>query len=161
LMRTAFFMVWPFLSVILIRDFHLPTSEIGLILGSSATAGSLTGFHLGNLSDRFGRRTLMIARCIGSIAAFLLLSAPDSVLLYSLGAILVGLSRAAIETPGSALIAESINEQYVRELAFHGRYFLANAGASVGPLMGFVFGLATQHTTFAITAVAYLVFTVF
>jgi len=32
-------------------------------------AGSVTGFYLGNLSDRFGRRAITIAGCIGSITA--------------------------------------------------------------------------------------------
>jgi MFS family permease len=154
-------MVWPFLSVILIRDFHLHTSEIGMILGGSSLAGSTTGFYLGNLSDRFGRRTFVIFGCIGSIAAFLILSSANSFFLCTLDAMLVGLCRAAIETPGSALIAESIQEQHLRELAFHGRYFLANVGASVGPLIGFLFGLATQQTTFLFVAAAYSVFGIF
>jgi MFS family permease len=129
-----------------------------LILGSAALSSSITGFYLGNLSDRFGRRNLMIAGCAGSVVAFLLLATADTVVLYTLGAILVGICRSAIESPGSALMSESIPDQPLRELAFHGRYFLANIGASLGPLMGFVFGLATQQTTFFLTAIAYTIF---
>ena len=158
LTRTAFFIVWPFVAIILQRRFQLAPSEIGVILGSAALSSSVTGFYLGNLSDRFGRRNLMIAGCAGSVAAFLLLATADTVVLYTLGAILVGICRSAIESPGSALMSESIPGQPLRELAFHARYFLANIGASLGPLMGFAFGLATQQDTFFVTALAYTVF---
>jgi len=158
LTRTAFFMVWPFLAVILLRDFHLSPSQIGSILAGASAAGNLMGFYFGNLSDRFGRRNIMIAGCLGSVAAFVVLAAAHSVLLYSLGAILVGFCRSAIETPGSALISETIEDQAARELAFHARYFLANVGGAIGPLMGFMLGLVAQRTTFFLTALTYLVF---
>jgi MFS family permease len=160
LTRTSFFMVWPFLAVILLRDFHLPPAEIGLILGGSAMSSSVMGFYLGNLSDRFGRRNIMVTGCVGSVAAFFILGAAHTVLLYSLGAVLVGLCRSAIESPASALVSDSIKEQATRELAFHVRYFLINVGAAVGPFIGFSFGLATQQTTFWITGLAYFLFAV-
>jgi MFS family permease len=118
LTRTAFFMVWPFLAVILLRDFRLSPSQIGSILAGASAAGSLMGFYFGNLSDRFGRRNIMIAGCLGSVVAFVMLATAHSVLLYSFGAVLVGLCRSAIETPGSALISEGVEEQPARELAF-------------------------------------------
>src|ERR1700680_2806715 len=158
LIRTAFFLVWPFLAVILLRQFHLVPSQIGLILGSSSLISSIVGFYLGNLSDRFGRRDVMVAGCAGSVVAFLVLATAHSVALYTLGALLVGLCRSAIEAPASGLISESIEDPALRELAFHGRYFLANVGAPIGPLMGFLLGLATQQATFFITALAYLAY---
>ena len=117
LTRTAFFIVWPFVAIILQRRFQLAPSQIGVILGSAALSSSVTGFYLGNLSDRFGRRNLMIAGCIGSIAAFLLLATADTVALYTLGAILVGICRSAIESPGSALMSESIPDQWLSEMS--------------------------------------------
>src|SRR6185503_3260421 len=141
LTRTAFFMVWPFLSIILLRRFHMAPSEIGVILGISAAASSTVGFYVGNLSDRFGRRNVMVTGCCGSVAAFLILASADSVTAYVAGAILVGLCRSGIEPPGSALISEAISDPATRQLAFHSRYFLSNVGATVGPLAGFTAGL--------------------
>lgn len=48
LIRTSFFLVWPFLSVILLRRFHIPPSEVGLILGLGALVSSTSAFYLGN-----------------------------------------------------------------------------------------------------------------
>ena len=158
LIRTAAFLVWPFLSVILLRRFHIAPAEIGLILGSGAFVSSTTAFYLGNLSDRFGRRDVIIAGCLGSIAACMIFATADRVALYALGAVLIGFCRAGIEAPSQGLIAETIGDARLRELAFHTRYFLANVGAAAGPLIGFTLGLATQQTTFLVTALGYALF---
>src|SRR5579883_3022275 len=68
LTRTSFFLVWPFLSIILLRRFHISTSEVGLILGLAALVSSTSAFYLGNLSDRFGRRDVILAGCAVAIA---------------------------------------------------------------------------------------------
>ena len=156
LARVASFMVWPFLSIILIRQFQLPPAEVGLILAGTSIASSMTGFYVGNLSDRFGRRTIMITACAGCASGFAVLATADTVFLYALGAIMVGFSRSGIESPANALISETIADQSLREIAFHARYFLANVGAALGPLIGFFLGVSTQQTTFFVTASAYL-----
>jgi MFS family permease len=158
LTRIGFFMVWPFLAVILNRDFHLPPSRIGGILAATAVAGVALSFYTGNLSDRFGRRRIMIAGCFGTMAAYGTLATANTVVAYSVGAFLVGLCRNVIESPGTALIADSIENQKTRELAFHIRYFLFNVGAAIGPLIGLIFGLAAQQATFWITCAVYSVF---
>lgn len=158
LIRTSWFMVWPFLSVILLRRFHISPSEVGLILGLAALVSSTSALYLGNLSDRFGRRDVIIGGCIVSIAACMIFASADRVLLYALGAVLAGFSRAAIEAPSNGLIAESVPEARTRELAFHGRYFLANVGAAVGPLIGFTLGLATQQATFLVAACGFTIY---
>lgn len=158
LTRTSFFLVWPFLSIILLRRFHIPTSEVGLILGLAALVSSTSAFYLGNLSDRFGRRDVILAGCAVAIVGCVVFATAEHVALYALGAVLAGFSRAAIDAPSSGLIAESVPDARKRELAFHSRYFLANVGASIGPLLGFTLGLATQQMTFLITAGAYVVY---
>lgn len=160
LTRTSFFLVWPFLSIILLRRFHIATSEVGLILGLAALVSSTSAFYLGNLSDRFGRRDVILGGCAVAIVACVIFATADQVTLYALGAALAGFSRAAIDAPSSGLIAESVSEARNRELAFHSRYFLANVGASIGPLVGFTLGLATQQMTFLITAFAYAIYAV-
>jgi MFS family permease len=156
--RTAFFMVWPFLAVILARDFHLPPATIGSIIGSAFLASGLIGFYSGNLSDRFGRRRIMTAGCMGAVCAYALLATAHSVAAYAVGAFLVGLTRASLESPGSALIGDNIPDQKTRHLALHARYFLINVGGAIGPLLGIVFGLSARQPSFWITAGAYAVY---
>lgn len=158
LTRAAFFMVWPFLAVILEREFGLSASQIGSILGSAFLASALIGFYSGNLSDRFGRQPIMIAGCVGAVAAYVTLATATTVMAYSVGAFLAGFSRAVLEAPGKAVIADHIESQERRDRAFHVRYFLINLGAAIGPLVGLMFGLSARQTTFWITTAAYATF---
>jgi MFS family permease len=159
LTRTAFFMVWPFLAILLNRQFGLGPPEIGGILAGMALGTALVGFYSGNLSDRFGRRTLMIGGCVAAVVSYVTLAFATSVAVFAVGAFLVGLSRSSLEAPGKALIADRVAEAGPRELAYHARYFLINAGAAIGPLLGVGFGLAAQQATFLITGVVYGLFT--
>ena len=53
--RGSYFMVWPFISVLLYQKFKLSATEIGLWLTSAAMLAVVLGFYAGYLSDRFGR----------------------------------------------------------------------------------------------------------
>lgn len=158
MVRAAFFMVWPFLAIILERQFHLSPSEIGAILGTAFLSSALVGFYAGNLSDRFGRQPVMLLGCLGSTLAYALLAMAMSVTAYAVAAFLAGFSRAVIEAPSKAVIADYIDEQRRRDRAFHARYFLINVGGAVGPLTGLALGLSAMPAAFWVTAAAYAAF---
>ncbi|VTP61747.1 MFS transporter, aromatic acid:H+ symporter (AAHS) family [Serratia rubidaea] len=60
LTRGAYYMVWPFLAVLLYRQFHLSATAIGVLLAVATVCGALSGVYTGWLSDRFGRRRLIL-----------------------------------------------------------------------------------------------------
>lgn len=156
--RTAFFMVWPFLAVILTRDYHLSPARVGSVIGSAFLVSGLVGFYSGNLSDRFGRRRLMTTGCALAVVAYGVMAMATSVLSYTIGAFLVGLARASFEPIGTALIADHLPDAKTRQLALHIRYFLINVAAAIGPLIGVLLGLSAQQPTFWITAAVYGLF---
>jgi MFS family permease len=158
LMRTAFFMVWPFLAIILKDEFQLTPSQIGTILSTAFCSSAFAGFYAGHVSDRFGRQSVMHVGCGGAIAAYMLLAVAPSVAWYTVGAFLVGFSRSVLEVPTRAVIADCLADQHRRDLAFHVRYFLINVGGAVGPVLGLVFGLAARQQTFWLTVAAYATF---
>jgi MFS family permease len=158
MVRAAFFMVWPFLAIILERQFHLSPSEIGGVLGTAFLSSAIVGFYSGNLSDRCGRQPVMLAGCLGAVGAYMLLAVADTVAAYTIAAFLAGFSRAVIEAPSKAVIADYIDQQRRRDLAFHARYFLINVGGAVGPLVALAFGLSAIQAAFWVTAAAYAVF---
>jgi MFS family permease len=158
MVRAAFFMVWPFLAVILEGQFHLSPSEIGSVLGTAFLSSAVVGFYSGNLSDRFGRQPVMLVGCVGAACAYALLAVASTVTAYTVAAFLAGFSRAVIEAPSKAVIADHIDQQRARDLAFHARYFLINVGGAVGPLIGLAFGLSAMQAAFWVTAAAYAVF---
>ena len=132
MVRTSFFMVWPFLSILLYREYDLSASGIGMLLGGAAVLSCLIGFYVGWLSDKIGRRAILLLGCAVSCGAYLLLGFGHSLWLIALGVFGSGLSYAFIDTPGKALMGDLLPEKTQRELAQHLRYFLLNVGAGVG-----------------------------
>lgn len=158
--RGAYFMVWPFLAVILHNQFGLSATNIGLILSTSAIGSALVGFYVGNLSDRFGRRPIMLIGGFIGVIAFSILAVADHVSWYAIAISLSAISRSLWEPTSKALIGDLLPSSSTRELALQLGYFSVNVGAAIGPLIGIWLGLTAQQETFSVTAAAYLALTV-
>ncbi|WOX05192.1 MDR family MFS transporter [Microbulbifer pacificus] len=154
--RGTYFMVWPFLAILLHEKFALGPANIGLILSVSAMVATLLGFYAGTLSDRYGRRNLLILGTAINTCAFALLALADSLSAFIVSITLCSIGRAIWEAPASALFGDLIPEQRSRELALQFRYFLINVGAALGPIVGVWAGLSAQQSTFSLTAASYL-----
>ncbi len=155
LTRASFFMVWPFMAVILHNKFAMPQSQIGAILSMTALAGALFSLYVGYLSDKIGRKGVIVAACGIYVLAFILLALASVAWLFALGAVCVGMSRSMLEPPARAMISDLIADKSQRELAHHVRYYLVNVGAAFGPLVGLKLGFTGAQTTFWLVALAY------
>ena len=156
LCRGTYFMVWPFLAILLHERFGLGPAQIGLILSASAAGAALLGFYVGTLSDRYGRRNILLIGTAINIFAFALLAVAQSLSLFVLAMTLCSIGRAIWEPPASALIGDLVEDQNSRELALQLRYFLINVGVALGPIVGVWAGLSAQQSTFGLTAFSYL-----
>lgn len=154
--RGTYFMVWPFLAILLHEKFALSPAQIGLILSVSAMVATLLGFYTGTLSDRYGRRNLLILGTAINTCAYALLAVAESLTAFIVSIAVCSIGRAIWEAPASALFGDLIPEKHSRELALQFRYFLINVGAALGPLVGVWAGISAQQTTFSLTAASYL-----
>ncbi|WP_226645866.1 MDR family MFS transporter [Microbulbifer variabilis] len=154
--RGTYFMVWPFLAILLFNKFELGAAEIGLILSASAIGAALLGFYVGALSDRYGRRNILLLGSLINLCSFALLAVTETLSGFILAMTLCSIGRAVWEPPASALIGDLIENQASRELALQLRYFLINAGAALGPIVGVWAGLSAQQSTFGLTSLSYL-----
>ncbi len=153
--RGSFYMVWPFLAVILYEQFGISATEVGLILSLAALVGVFIGFIGGVLSDHFGRKQLMFASGILYVISFSLLAEVDSITGYIVVITLCSIATEIWRPPVSALIGDIIEDAQTRELAMQARYFMVNVGAAIGPLIGVWFGLTGEQSSFYITAAAF------
>jgi len=156
MVRTSYYMVWPFLSILLYREYDLSATFIGLLLGGSMALSTLVSFYGGWLSDRFGRRSILLAGCLVAMLCFGLFGFSHTVFWLGIGVMGSGLSSGLIDAPGKALMADSLASAKARELALHLRYFLLNLGAALGPLLGVTLGINAQQETFLFLVVSYL-----
>jgi MFS family permease len=153
--RGSYYMVWPFLAVILYEKFALSATHVGLILSSAAVISVLVSFVGSALSDRIGRHQLMYASGILYIVSFSLLAEVNSISGYALVITLCSIATALWRPLTSALIGDIIDDKATRELAMQSLYFIVNVGCAVGPMLGLWLGLTGEQSSFYITAAAF------
>lgn len=158
LSRFAFFMVWPYLGLMLYRQFGLSATDSGLILALSSGFSTLVGIYGGNLADRYGRGRVMLTGSGLGIAGMTLFACAGSPTGFALGAISNGMMRSLLENQGRAMIADQCPDAMDRELALQLRYYLINLGGAIGPLCGLWLGMAGQQSTFWLAALGYLLY---
>ncbi|MFM2486072.1 MDR family MFS transporter [Celerinatantimonas yamalensis] len=156
--RVSYFMAWPFLVVFLYRDYGASELYVGSILAASAFVGAFSGSWLGYLSDRFGRRLIMLGGCVLAGAAYSGIGAADKLWQFFALMLMVGLMRPSIEAPGKALMGDYLVHPKAREVALNIRYFLVNAGGAIGPLIGIYLGLSHPQQLFYATGIVYLIY---
>lgn len=153
--RGSYYMVWPFLAVILYEKFALSATHVGLILSSAAVISVLVSFVGSALSDRIGRHPLMYASGVLYIISFSLLAQVDSITGYATVITLCSIATALWRPLTSALIGDIIKDKETRELAMQALYFVVNVGCAVGPMLGLWLGLTGEQSSFYITAAAF------
>ncbi len=153
--RGSYYMVWPFLAVILYERFALSATQVGLILSSAAIISVFTSFIGSSLSDRIGRHQLMYLTGILYIISFSLLAEVDTVSGYVVVMTLCSIATSLWRPLTSAAIGDIITDPKTRELAMQSLYFIVNVGCAVGPLLGVWLGLTGEQSSFYITAGAF------
>ncbi len=148
LARTSYFMAWPFLIVFLYQDYGVSAIDVGAMLASSALIGSIVGLYSGYLSDRFGRKWVMIAGAVIAAIAYTGIAMAQQVWHFYVLIIMSGLMRPMIEAPSKAVIGDNLDNLADRELALNIRYFLINLGGAIGPLLGVTLALSSPQSLF-------------
>jgi MFS family permease len=130
---------------------------IGLTIGISPLMGTVGGFIGGHLSDRFGRKKVMLISLF-AIAfvylGFMIASSPGWFILLNA---LNGLCNSFFEPTSQALMAD-VTEKENRMKAYSLRYTAINIGASVGPLLGAYLAINSAKLSFALTGSTYLLY---
>lgn len=109
---------------------------------------------LGRLSDRFGRKPVLIASQIGTLSGFILLGFASTLFLLFISRIVDGLSGANIAT-AQAAIADSTNEKTrTQGLGLIGAAF--GVGFVLGPVLAFIVLAATGQNYQAVAWTAAL-----
>ena len=155
--RGSFYMVWPFLAVILYERFGLSATEVGLILSSAAFVSVGVSFIGSALSDKFGRHLMMYGTGLLYIVSFALLAEADSVVSFIVVITLCSVASSLWRPLTSALIGDIIENSQTRELAMQSLYFIVNVGCAIGPIAGVWLGLTGEQSSFYITTYAFAI----
>ncbi len=130
-------------------SFGASAAAIG-VLGAAYPVAQFAGAPLlGRLSDRFGRKPVLIASQVGTLAGFILLGLAHTLPLLFLSRVIDGLSGANIST-AQAVISDNTSEKTrTQGLGLLGAAF--GIGFIIGPVISFV-ALAASGNNFHVPA---------
>jgi MFS family permease len=139
-------MLFPFFSLYITSKFEVGMTEAGIVLGILSAFGLVSNFIGGALTDKYGRKKLVIFGLIFSaISTFSLGLVEEMVYLYSI-AVIVGLFSNIGNPARQAMIADILPEEQRAE-GFGILRVIANLSWIIGPMIG---GFVAKKSFFAL-----------
>ena len=159
--RIASFMTIPFLAIYLQSELHASPLMIGITLGIAQLCATFGGFIGGYLTDKFGRKFIMLTTIFIWSAVFIGFATVRVVSFFILLNAINGLCRSFFEPASQALMIDFTEEKKRRRL-FSFRYTAINIAAVIGPLCGvWISSLSSAKVPFLITGSMYTIYGLF
>ncbi|HMN33416.1 MAG TPA: TCR/Tet family MFS transporter [Chitinophagaceae bacterium] len=134
---------------------HISINEASKYGGSLLMAFALTQFIfspiVGNLSDRFGRRPILLVSMLGFSVNYLILAFAPTYSWFFLGRVVAGVTGASITTASAYIADISTNENRQKNFGMIGAAF--GLGFVIGPWLGGVLGSINMHFPFYAAAI--------
>ncbi|WP_152396660.1 MDR family MFS transporter [Paenibacillus guangzhouensis] len=149
----------PFLVIYLSKHTSLGVGTIGFMIGAGALAGTVGGFIGGYLSDRIGRKKLMLLSLTTSSVIYAgYAMVPHPALIFAL--VVIGGFGSAFFAPVSNAYLADLTPEHQRSTVYSLRYMAVNIGFAVGPLIGLALGLTGSPTPFVLMAICYFAYAI-
>jgi DHA1 family tetracycline resistance protein-like MFS transporter len=110
---------------------------IGLLIATLPLFATLAGPPLGALSDRLGRRPVLLGSVAGSVVGFLLLAAANTLPMVFLSRVIDGVSAGNTSTARAAIADITSREARVSGLGI--TFAMESLGLILGPVLGGIF----------------------
>lgn len=154
--RLATFFVMPFFAIYL-ATLGFSASVIGTIFAVTALSGLFMSFFGGTLSDRYGRKQLMLIGIVLNAVTFAGLALATELFWFYMLSMLMGMSRSFLEPASRALISDTTQADQ-RVIVYNVRYFMINIAAAIGPLLAVVLSLTGVKTAFFVVTAVYILY---
>jgi predicted MFS family arabinose efflux permease len=168
LYSASFSTFWVYVGIYAVKGLHWPASRVGLLFLASAPAAAVANYLSGRISDRVGRKPLIVGSFLASSANLLLLTWLGGTTAVAFGLIIAqGIIGAPAYSLDRVLVADLVPEAESREQAYATVRVASNLGTLVGPPLGallvfvsswtaFLVGIAALGGVGAVLAIAFL-----
>ncbi|MDO3412188.1 MFS transporter [Saccharibacillus sp. CPCC 101409] len=147
----------PFLAIYLTGTLGVSSVQTGLIVAASSLAGVSISFYGGYISDRIGRKKVMLVSVFCWAAVFFGFAAASEIWMFFVVNVLNGLCRSVFEPASRALLSDTTPPER-KLLVFNLRYAAINIGVVFGPILGLRLGSAQSTAPFAVAGVVYILY---
>ena len=144
-------MIWPFLMIYVSEDLGLSLSTVSSLITINAIMGLFASFIAGAVSDRLGRKLVMVISLTVNGFGYLLMSQAHSYLGFAFIMVIMGMSNPLYQVGSDAMLADLIVPEN-RTNAYAILRMANNAGIAIGPALGGF--IATRSYTYAFLGAA-------
>jgi len=152
-------MVWPFLSGYLKDRLGVPLTVIAFLLTLNSIMEILFSFVAGSLTDRFGRKSMMVFSLFSGSLYYLLMGQPGSLVYYAVLLAFGGATDPLYTVGLNTIVADMVPEEY-RPDAYSFIRIAHNVGVVIGPILGGLLVVAFFNASFFGAAMAFLLLAV-
>lgn len=128
-------MIWPFLMIYVSEKLVLSLSTVSTLITINAIMGLFSSFVAGAVSDKLGRKLVMIFSLAVNGFGYLFMSQAHSYLGFAIIMVLMGASNPLYQVGSDAMLADMIIPEK-RTNAFAIIRMINNAGIAIGPALG-------------------------
>jgi MFS family permease len=150
-------MIWPFLMIYVRQRVNLPLTQIATLMTINAMAGLIAAFFAGPITDRFGRKWVMVISLAGNGAVYFFMSNAHSYISFAILMFLSGTFNPLYRVGADAMLADLIPSEK-RPDAYALMRLSNNAGIAIGPMIGGFLSSVSYTITFFIAGSGMLIY---
>jgi MFS family permease len=128
-------MIWPFLMIYVSEKLRLSLSTVSTLITINAVMGLFASFIAGTVSDKIGRKLVMVISLAFNGLGYLFMSQAHTYLGFAILMVFMGASNPLYQVGSDAMLADMIVPEK-RTNAFAIIRMINNAGVAVGPALG-------------------------
>ncbi len=150
-------MIWPFMTIYVSERLDLPLTEVAGIITLNGLVALFSSFIAGPITDRFGRKWVMVFSLIGNGLTYFLLSQADTLATITILMALRGLFQPLYRVATNAMVSDLIPSEN-RDDAFALVRMSNNAGIAIGPAVGGFVVVNSYSASFMAAAFALVIY---
>jgi len=150
-------MIWPFLMVYASERLNLPLTQTATLVTINATASLIMTFIAGPITDRVGRKMVMVVSLLANAVVYLFLSHAGTYIQFAILMVMLGASNPLYRVGADAMLADLVPGNK-RADAYSIMRMSNNAGVAIGPSVGGFLAAASQYLAFYIASAGLFIF---
>jgi MFS family permease len=150
-------MIWPFLMIYVKKQVNLPLTQIASLMTINATAGIIAAFFAGPITDRVGRKWVMVISLAGNGMVYYFMSNAHTYLNFAILLTLSGTFNPLYRVGADAMLADLIPSEK-RPDAYALMRLSNNAGIAIGPMIGGFLSSVSYTITFFLAGSGMLIY---
>jgi MFS family permease len=144
-------MIWPFLMIYVRQRVNMPLTQAASLMTINAIAGIIAAFVAGPITDRIGRKWVMVFSLAGNGLVYLFMGNANTYLSFAILMAFSGTFNPLFRVGSDAMVADLIPSEK-RPDAYALMRLSNNAGISIGPVIGGFISSVSFTLTFFLAA---------